>query len=129
TLMVPETLPMISACWPLISPSTTPFAPMMTLAEQIILPTRVPSIRRSPLLVISPLRVVPLLIRLALPEAVTGSVVSDLDLLLNMVLDLIVNFFRLRNFKYRCIRFYRTITLQHVSQTLKILITVPHLLL
>src|ERR1700676_5555288 len=114
--MVPDTLPIMSACWPLISPSTTPFAPMMTLAEQIILPTRVPSIRRSPLLVISPLRVVPLLIRLALPEGVTVSAASDLDLLLNMVLDLIVNFFRFRNFKDRCVRFYRTISLQHVFQ-------------
>src|SRR5665213_4467899 len=82
--MVPLTLPMISACWPLTSPSTTPLAPMITLAEQMMLPTKVPSIRKSPLLVISPFMEVPLPIRLALPEGTVLSVSSDLDLLLNI---------------------------------------------
>jgi hypothetical protein len=57
---------------------------MITLDEQMMLPTRVPSIRKSPLLVISPFREVPLPIRLALPVGTTVTVVSDLDLLLNI---------------------------------------------
>ncbi|MEI9912987.1 MAG: hypothetical protein WDO71_27100 [Bacteroidota bacterium] len=66
-LMSPVTLPTISAWLPLMFPSTEPLAPITILAELLTLPMIVPSIRRSLLLLISPLRVVPVLTSVAPP--------------------------------------------------------------
>src|SRR5690606_9737156 len=85
TVTVPDTVPIMSACWPTMSPSTFPCAPITTLAEQWIFPTSVPSILMSPALEISPLREVPAAIMLALPPD-TVSLVSDLDFWLNIVI-------------------------------------------
>src|ERR1700680_1608746 len=96
--MVPVTEPIISACCPLTSPSTTPLAPITTFAVQWMLPTRVPSIRRSPLLVISPFREVPAPMRLVLVPAGISPSISDFDFALNMVSDFNRLFFQVLEF-------------------------------
>ncbi len=84
--ILPETLPTISAWLPLMSPSTTPLAPITIFAELVMLPMIVPSIRRSLLLLMSPLIVVPVLMSVVpLPEVVVFSgCISVLFLVLNI---------------------------------------------
>src|SRR5215213_3879764 len=69
TTILPFTLPVISALAPSIWPSTKPVEPIIIFEEHLILPLTVPSIRRSVSLIISPFKMVPALISVALlPE-------------------------------------------------------------
>src|SRR5437762_8195308 len=124
TLMEPLTFPMISACWQEISPCTVPLAPMITLAEPMMLPIRTPSILKSPLLVKSPFKEVPAPIILAL--AGTFSLFSDLDFALNIELVLVVNRFRIWNIYAGCIQFYRCFSLQNRFQAVQIQVFLLH---
>jgi len=59
TVIFPITLPEMSAFWQITSPSIMPVAPTITLPLDSKFPLSVPSIRMSPLEIISPLMMVP----------------------------------------------------------------------